>query len=492
MTIYNLITLFAVLGGAIWAATWRIHKNRVVAFLQYFVGVWFIFSGVVKAIDPMGTAFKMDDYFAEFVRTFEPTSFSFLASMFEALGHYTLAFSLIMIVFEILIGVLLILGHLPRFAAWSLTAIMVFFTVLTGYTHLTGYVADGVNFFEFSKWGKFVTTNMKVTDCGCFGDFLKLDPSVSFVKDLCLMPITLFLLWKTKDYTDLLALPTMKKITWGSLAVTVLFCFYNTYMDEPLVDFRPFRIGVNIREQKKAEEKAMADVKILTWVYRNISTGERKELPDAEYMSQKLYEKYNKNTGWELDEQIKTTPSVPRTKISDFSLNNKEGEDVAEQLLAEKGYTFLAVSWKMPVKVDKKTVVMQDSTFQTDTIIGNGKTQLVRKFTGMKERKEVFKSFSFDADYRMMFTSKINPILDRAEKDGFKTGVLVNYVEPKQIEDFRHAAQTAHTFYTADDKLVKTMIRSNPGLYLLKDGKIVNKWHYKKLPSYDEIKKQIN
>ncbi|NJN34756.1 MAG: DoxX family protein [Saprospiraceae bacterium] len=123
-----------------------------------------------------------------------------IAAMFPYLAQFALTFSIVMIVLEIVVGIMLILGQKPRLTAWLYLLIMVFFTILTGYTHLTGYVPSGVNFFEFSKWGEYIASNMKVTDCGCFGDFLKLSPTTSFYKDCALMPVALILLFFSKKW----------------------------------------------------------------------------------------------------------------------------------------------------------------------------------------------------------------------------------------------------------------------------------------------------
>jgi uncharacterized membrane protein YphA (DoxX/SURF4 family) len=146
-------------------------NNWIVSLLQNFCGVLFIFSGWVKAVDPLGTAYKMEQYFAEFQGTFEDTTLSFMAPLFPTLSEYAIGFSVGMIVFEIILGLMLLLGSWPKVTAWAFFLLVLFFTFLTGFTYLTGYVPEGVNFFQFGKWGPYVETNMKVTDCGCFGDF---------------------------------------------------------------------------------------------------------------------------------------------------------------------------------------------------------------------------------------------------------------------------------------------------------------------------------
>jgi uncharacterized membrane protein YphA (DoxX/SURF4 family) len=497
MTIWNLLIGFAIGGGILTAITGlflKAHKNWLFTFLQNFTGVWFIFSGAVKAVDPWGTAFKMQQYFGEFENTFKGTSAKFIAPIFPWLADYALGFSIFMITLEIIVGLMLILGHKTKLTSWLFLIIMAFFTVLTGYTHFTAFVPDGVNFFEFSKWGEYVETNMKVTDCGCFGDFLKLSPTTSFYKDIALMPIALLFVFKNKQFHALFSNTMRIVIIAATLIGTLAFSLYNTYQNEPVVDFRPFKNGVNVREQKKAEEDAASAVKITDWLLKNEKTGELKTVTNTFYMDEKGYEQYKKEDGWGVLKQIKTDPSVPHSKISDFGINDKDGNDVSEALLSEPKYTFLIVSWKMPSETIKKTITVPDSIFRKDTvrmkIAGVDTFEIKKVFEKVGQREEVFKSFQFNADYRNIFTLKLNPLLEQAEKAGYKIGALVPYSDPKKIEDFRHEAQAAYTFYTADDLLIKTMMRSNPGLYLLKNGLIVQKWHIKQLPDFETIKAQ--
>jgi uncharacterized membrane protein YphA (DoxX/SURF4 family) len=492
MTIWNLLIGFAIGGGILTALTGlylKANKNWLISFLQNFTGVWFIFSGLVKAVDPMGTAIKMEQYFAAFETTIKGTSMKAIAPMFPWLGQYTLAFSIFMIILEIMIGIMLILGHKSKLTSWLFLLIMVFFTILTGYTHYTAYVPDGVNFFEFAKWGEYVETNMKVTDCGCFGDFLKLSPTTSFYKDIGLMPVTLIFLFATKSFHTLFTTRIRKAILWTVLASSIAYCLYYSFRDEPMFDFRPFKNGVNVREQRAAEADAAAKTQP-TYLMTNAKTKEEKSLSMDDYLA--TYQTtYSKENGWAM-KQVPGIPSVPRTKISDFAISNKEGSEVTDDLLTEKNYTFLVVSWKMLSKMEKKKIVVSDSIFRKDTtrmkIAGRDSFTVKRTFERIQQREEVFNSFKFDESYRKVFTDKINPILEKAEKAGYKIGALVPYADPKKIEDFRQDAQAAYPFFTADDLTIKTMIRSNPGLYLFKDGQIVHKWHINQLPDYETIK----
>ncbi len=138
------------------------HKSWLMTFLQNFTGVLFIVSGFVKAVDPMGTAFKMEQYFTEFQYTFAETSFNFLAPLFPFLSSISLLFSVVMIVFEVVLGIMLLIGYKPKLTAWLFLILVLFFTVLTGFTFLTGYVPSGTNFFRFASWGPYAATNMRV------------------------------------------------------------------------------------------------------------------------------------------------------------------------------------------------------------------------------------------------------------------------------------------------------------------------------------------
>ena len=133
----------------------RAGRSLPMSFLQNFVGALFLFSGYVKAIDPLGTAYKMEQYFAEFESTANGAGLEWLAPLFPWLSELSVGFSVFMIVLEIMLGMMLVLGAKPRLTVGLLFPIVAFFTVLTGFTYLTGYVPSGVNFFDFASWGAY-------------------------------------------------------------------------------------------------------------------------------------------------------------------------------------------------------------------------------------------------------------------------------------------------------------------------------------------------
>src|ERR1700744_4179179 len=129
----------------------------LISFVRSLVGILFIFSGLVKANDPMGLSYKMQEFFEVW--------------NFHWLDHFTLAFSIIMIVFEIVAGISVLLGWRMKLFSWLLLLLTIFFTFLTGYAYLSG----------------------KVRECGCFGDCIPLDAGESFLKDIILTLLIIFL-----------------------------------------------------------------------------------------------------------------------------------------------------------------------------------------------------------------------------------------------------------------------------------------------------------
>ena len=279
-----IIGVVALIFTVVMVSMLKAHKSILTTYLQNFTGILFIFSGWVKAVDPMGTAFKMVDYFTEFEATFKETAMSFIAPIFPYLSEHALAFAIFMIIFEIILGIMLLLGDRPKLTSWLFFLLVLFFTVLTGFTFLTGYVPMDKNFFSFSEWTDYVSTNMRVTDCGCFGDFIKLDPKISFFKDLFLMIPAIYFLFKNGEFHQLLTQKSRNLTLLFSTFFLILYCIYNFYWDEPHVDFRPFRNGANIAAIQKAEKESSAAVQVLTMRMKNKKTGVVKNIPYGEYM----------------------------------------------------------------------------------------------------------------------------------------------------------------------------------------------------------------
>ena len=502
----------------------KLIKNFLLSFLQNFTGGLFIFSGLVKAVDPLGTAYKMEQYFAEFETTFAGTKAAFLAPMFPALAEYAIAFSVFMIVFEIVLGIALLNGAMKKVASWAFFLMVLFFTFLTGFTYLTGYVPEGVNFFQFGQWGDYEPTSMKVTDCGCFGDFIKLEPRISFFKDVFLLIPAFIFLFSSKSFHTLekagmraiavgstmvisllviylsgytLGLRTVlitaaligvmyvptKWVVWVSVVVLTLYSMSNYVTDIPEVDFRPFKVNANIAERKALEEEAENNVKVLAYQMTNKASGEVVELPFDVYLQE--YAKYPAEE-WEL-EQIKSEPEVPRTKISDFEVSDLQGNDLTEDILQESGSSFMIVAYKLYGSERTEITMVPDTTFAVDTLINETDTTYVPRVADVGQKEVRNTIYSWDEDYLNRWKEEFLPKMEAAAAAGVRTYVLTAYSDPGRIASFQEVLGTNVTFYMADDILLKTIVRSNPGPVLMEAGTILDKWHYRQLPDFSTI-----
>jgi uncharacterized membrane protein YphA (DoxX/SURF4 family) len=445
MTLTTLLIYISIAAAGLTGITYFMldkKDNILMSLLQNFCGALFIFSGYVKAVDPLGTAYKMEQYFAEFESTFADTAMSFIAPIFPALSNLAVGFSVFMIVLEIALGLMLILGARKKLTAWLFFLIVAFFTVLTGFTFLTGYVPSGVNFFAFSQWGEYLETNMKVTDCGCFGDFIKLEPYTSFLKDVFLLVPSLLFLFYTKQMHELFTEKTRDYSVLGLSVVVLLYCFSNYSWDIPGQDFRPFKVGTDVAATKQAEEDAAASVQTIGYTLINKANGETVELTTAEFL--KVYQQYPESE-WEYNPQT-SKPAIEPTKISDFEVSDAEGYDQVPALLEDPGYSFVIVAYK---------------------------------FKG--------EAGNWDDGYVKKWQEDIQPVVTAARAAGHSVMAMTKFADDAYIEDFQKTIGADYPFYRGDDIMLKTIIRSNPGVVLMKDGVILNKWHHKKLPSFEEI-----
>lgn len=462
------------------------HKNWLVTYLQHFTGVLFLFSGWVKAVDPLGTAYKMEQYFGEFEATAEGTMMSFIAPLFPALAEYDIAFSVFMIVFEIVLGIMLIIGSAPKATSWAFFLLVAFFTVLTGFTYLTGYVPNDVNFFEFSKWGEYVKTNMKVTDCGCFGDFIKLEPRVSFLKDVFLMIPAIIFLLANKQFHQLGSNSLRTLLPIATTVGIFVYCLSNYVWDLPHADFRPFKKGTDVAEQRRIEEESMASVRVTGYNMTNKATGEEVEISMENYL--KEYKNYPKEE-WDL-EQIRSTPPIEPTKISEFAVEHAtEGYDMTEDILQSEGYSFMIVAVDLYAEEGEPIIsTRRDTTFVIDTLAVADTTELVRRVVAVNEVPIKEETYIWDDKYLNRWTEVVNPVMSEAKKAGIDVYSVTKYLPSSKVKSFKEKTGSDYPFHKADDILLKTIIRSNPGVVLWKDGKILDKWHHSKLPNFEEIK----
>jgi uncharacterized membrane protein YphA (DoxX/SURF4 family) len=267
------------------------------------VGGLFIFSGLVKANDPKGLAFKMQEFFEVWARD------GFLPKLMKIFDENALPFSIIMITLEVVLGVALLVGWQKKITTWLLFLLMLFFTFLTAFVLFTG----------------------KIKACGCFGDCIPLTPEQTFTKDIILLVLIVFLLFTLKHIQ-----PIAKNIISAALVLLptlgVLYFQYYVLGHLPVKDCLPYKPGNNIVELQKMPTNAVPDKYEFMFVYKK--GEETKEfpataLPDSTWTfvdrKQKLIQKGSNN--------------IP--VISDFSLTTVYGNDSTQAILATPGEYFV-------------------------------------------------------------------------------------------------------------------------------------------------------
>ena len=204
--------------------------KTAITIIRIFVGVLFIFSGLVKANDPLGLSYKMQEFFE-------------IWGMSQ-FNHHTLWLSILVIAFEIIAGVALLLGWQMKIFIWLLLLLILFFTFLTGYAYLSG----------------------KFKNCGCFGDCIPITPLQSFLKDILLTILIGLLFWKQK-----LIRPIFSRSTNAiAMMLTIAFSFgiqWYTLSFLPLTDCLPFKKGNNIPQKMQIPEGAVSDSFAIVFVY---------------------------------------------------------------------------------------------------------------------------------------------------------------------------------------------------------------------------------
>jgi uncharacterized membrane protein YphA (DoxX/SURF4 family) len=384
------------------------------------LGGLLIFSGAIKANDPLGFAYKNQEYFEIFGKAFpcnmgseeQPdgkpvselpadydTRESVVKGMWEFFHDHALALSIIICIVEIILGGMILLGIRVKLTLWLILLMMVFFSFLTFYSACCN----------------------QVKTCGCFGDFIKLSPWGSFWKDMVLM-VLIALLFAGKDNINPVFRPMFTTFFLVIIVGFALWLPWYTYNHLPVFDFRPYQPGTDLC---KTRVSIPDDIKWY-YTYKNKATGESKEfeqVPDStwEYVSYR-------------NEVIK--PGVP-SQIMDFSISSAEG-DLTDSLLNMKGYKFFLVSYDL-------TAADRDEQGQ------------------------------------------INDFYALAKQDKMPFFCLTASVQ-EDINKFKSETSAAYPFYFTDATALKTVIRANPGLVLMKDCIVIEMWHNNDFPSYNDVK----
>lgn len=283
----------------------------ITQFSRFFVGILFIFSGLIKLNDPMGFSFKLGDYFAADVLNL------------PFLMDYTLPLALFIVILEVILGVLLLLGRWVNLTVWLLLLLIIFFTFLTFYSA----------YFN------------KVTDCGCFGDAIPLTPWQSFGKDVVLSIFIFILFFNRKDLNEWFKPSVSYAITALGLAGCIGLA--NQVLNHlPLIDFRAYAEGKSIVEgMKSAEDLGLEPTQFATlYTLKNSSTGEQMQVDSERYLAEEWWKKKE----WEIQSDLSESIMIKEgyePPIHDFVID-LDGEEVTEQVLAADRI-FLLIAYRL-------------------------------------------------------------------------------------------------------------------------------------------------
>lgn len=277
------------------------------------VGVLFIFSGLVKANDPLGLSYKMQEFFDVWATN------ASLTSLMHWLDNYALPFSIIMITLEIIVGVGILLGLWKRLFSWLLLLLIIFFSFLTGYAVLSG----------------------KIATCGCFGDCIPLTAMQSFIKDLILFALILIIFFGTKYIKPVLTVAANFIVVMFSVFIVLAFQWF-VLRHMPLVDCLPFKRGNNLLELRKMPANAIPDKKEFKFYYK-------KDGNEKEFSANKL-----PDSTWEFvrrEDVIVEEGSNNEPPVKDFYLSTQSGNDTTQAVLNTPGkyYLFFVKDFSTPV-----------------------------------------------------------------------------------------------------------------------------------------------
>ncbi len=281
-----------------------------VTIIRILTGVLFIFSGLVKAIDPLGLAYKMQEFFEAW------SNAGIMKGLMHTLNDCAVAFSIIMITLEVAVGLALLLGWKKKLTTWILLLLMLFFTFLTSYVLFSG----------------------KIRACGCFGDCIPLTPIQTFTKDIILLLFVIILLMSRKYIQPLLKPLANTLVVCAGIALT-LYLQFHVLIHLPVKDCLPYKIGNNILELRKMPANAVQDKIEMTFVYEKNGTKKDFVSPDFPDSSWKFIER---------KEVIveKGTNNVPL--INDFSLTNEDGVNVTDSILNNHAEYYLLFMKEVP------------------------------------------------------------------------------------------------------------------------------------------------
>jgi len=383
----------------------RTKTNYLLGFCRIFTGLLFIFSGFIKANDPTGFGYKLQEYFEVFHLT--------------VFNEYATAIAVVICGFEILLGALLLLGLYGNTVAWGLLLLILFFTFLTFYSA----------FFEV------------VTSCGCFGDAIPLTPWQSFSKDLVLLALILVIFFNRKQLRSIIKGSGNQFVVTMITAVISLGIGIYTVNYLPFIDFLPYKVGNNLPSLMVLPEGKQGDLFEQIYTMKNKKTGETKKVNDKTYMADKLWE----DESWEIigepeSKLVKKGYDIP---IPDLLITDADGADHTQEIIANPYYNLIIVAKDL-------------STANIDAIqkINQSAIQLTKDYNGLRV-------------------------------------VLLTASASKDAQYLSDKMQLIAEIFYADLVPLKSMVRANPGVLLLKGGNVIGKWHYNNFPDAKSIEDEF-
>ena len=360
------------------------------------VGAVFLFSSFVKGVDPLGTAYKITEYL---------TTWQFGSLTFEWLVPMATVMSMTLIVLEFTVGMMLVFGAFRRLSAWLLVLMMVFFTFTTLFDAITN----------------------EVTDCGCFGDAVKLTNWLTFWKNIALDVPTVWI-FLTRNLRRRSRFERDVLVTAFSILIMVIFGLYNIN-NEPCIDFRAWKVGNQMVDLDESLE-------VKSYVtYRNKTTGESEEFESGELVKRMEDPTWEEQWEWESSRVV----DPHEIRADGFSMLDMDMNDHAQELIGSDDYLLIATIHHLD-KVNEQGIAALQGT------------------------------------------------LAFAQENGVQM-VLLTSALPEDAEGFLYANSLDDLeFYFADVTAIETMLRSNPGFILLKEGKVLGKWHVRHYRDIMELK----
>lgn len=378
-------------------------KNIILSISRIFVGVLFIFSGLIKANDPLGFGYKLQEYFEVFHMNF--------------LSGLATGIAILLCTLEIVLGALLLLGFWSRKVAWGLLLLIIFFTLLT-----------------------FVSAAFKVvTSCGCFGDAIPLTPWQSFSKDLILLVLIIVIF----IYKDRIRPLFKKEATQRNIAIAITLIALGfgifTYNVLPIIDFLPYKVGSHIPSQMVIPPGEKPDEYEIMYHLVNKKTKEEKDMSDKAYLKTEIW----KDSNWEIvgEPVQRLVKKGYEPKIKDLKITDASGTDYTKELIENPYYSLVYVAYDL-----KNT---------NQAAIG-----------------------------------KLNALAINATQQFNIRTVLLTANSAQDAEAFIKQNNLFSEVFYADAVPLKSMVRANPGVLLLKNGVVVNKWHFHNVPTFDQLSRK--